>query len=46
MRRSVQPPAGTELIVSAAELVGEIAKAGVSRGERLVKGFFSRLPLT
>ncbi len=42
---SVQPPGGAELIASAAELVGELAKAGVSSGERLLKDVLSRLPL-
>jgi hypothetical protein len=41
----VHPPAGAELLVSAAEIVGEFAKAGVSRGERLLKDALSRLPL-
>ena len=41
---SLQPPGGTELVASAAELVGELAKAGFSRGERLLKDVFSRLP--
>jgi hypothetical protein len=42
---TVQPPGGTELLTSAVEIVGEVAKAGLSRSERLLKGFFSRLPL-
>ena len=46
MRRSVQPPGGAELIVSAAELVTEFAKAGLSRSERLVRDLFSRFPLS
>jgi hypothetical protein len=29
---------------SAAELLGEVAKAGVSAGERLVKDLLGRLP--
>jgi hypothetical protein len=33
-------------VVSAAELVGELAKASFSRGERAVKDLFGRLPLT
>jgi hypothetical protein len=41
---SVQPPGGAELVASAAEIVGELAKAGVSAGERLLKDVFSRLP--
>jgi hypothetical protein len=40
----VQPPGGPELVVSAAELVGELAKAGVSVGERFLRDAFSRLP--
>ena len=43
---SVHPPGGTELIASAAELVGELAKAGFSTGERLFKDALSRLPLS
>ena len=41
----VQPPGGAELVASAAEIVGELAKAGLSTGERLLKDVFSRLPL-
>lgn len=40
----VQPPGGPEMVATAAELVGELAKAGVSVGERLLKDVFSRLP--
>jgi hypothetical protein len=40
----VQPPGGPELVASAAELVGELAKAGAAAGERLLKDVFSRLP--
>jgi hypothetical protein len=43
---TLHPPGGAELVVSAAELVGDLAKAGISRGERLVKDLFGRLPLT
>jgi hypothetical protein len=43
---SVQPPGGVELVASAAELVGELAKAGFSRSERLLKDVVSRLPLS
>ncbi len=39
----VQPPGGTELIGTAAEIVNEIAKAGISGGERLVRDVLSRL---
>lgn len=42
----VQPPGAAELVVSAAEIVGELAKAGLSTGERLLKDVFSRLPLS
>jgi hypothetical protein len=42
----VQPPGGIELVASAAELVGELAKAGVSTGERVLKDVLSRLPLS
>ena len=40
----VPPPGGPELVATAAELVGELAKAGVSAGERLLRDAFSRLP--
>jgi hypothetical protein len=43
---SLQPPGGVELVASAAELVGELAKAGLSRSERLLKDVVSRLPLS
>jgi len=43
---SLQPPGGVELVASAAEIVGELTKAGLSRSERLVKDIFSRLPLS
>jgi hypothetical protein len=43
---SVHPPGGAELVASAAEIVGEIAKAGILTGERLLKDVLSRLPLT
>jgi hypothetical protein len=42
---SVHPPGGAELVASAAEIVGEFAKAGLSTGERLLKDVLSRLPL-
>ncbi len=42
---TVHPPGGAELVASAAEIVGELAKAGLSTGERLVKDVLSRLPL-
>jgi hypothetical protein len=40
----VQPPGGTELVASAAELAGELAKSGITTGARLVRDFLSRLP--
>jgi hypothetical protein len=43
---AVQPPGGTELLTSAVEIVGEVAKAGLSTGERLLKDLLSRLPLS
>jgi hypothetical protein len=43
---SVQPPGAVELLASAAEVVSELAKASVSRSERLLKDVFSRLPLS
>jgi hypothetical protein len=42
---SVRPPGGAELVASAAEIVSELARAGLSSGERLVKDVLSRLPL-
>jgi hypothetical protein len=42
----VRPPGGAELLVSAAEIVGELAKAGISGSERVLKGVLSRLPLS
>ncbi len=41
----VQPPGGTELLGTAAEVVSELAKAGVSGGERVVRDLLSRLGL-
>jgi hypothetical protein len=43
---AVHPPGGGELIASAAELVGELAKAGFATGERVLKDVFSLLPLS
>jgi hypothetical protein len=43
---AVRPPGGAELVLSAAEIVGELAKAGLSRSERLLKDVLSRLPLS
>jgi hypothetical protein len=42
----VQPPGGTELVASAAELIGELARAGFSTGERLLRDALARLPLS
>jgi len=42
-RGPVQPPGGTELVASAVEIVGELAKSGIATGERLLKDVFSRL---
>ena len=44
MSGSVRPPGGAEFLASAAEIVSEVAKAGLSAGERLLKDAFSRLP--
>ena len=41
---SVQPPGAPELLASATEILGELAKAGLSTGERLLKDVLSRLP--
>jgi colicin import membrane protein len=43
---TVQPPGSAELVGSAVELVGDLAKAGLSTGERLLKDVLSRLPLS
>lgn len=40
----VQPPGSMELVSSAAELAGELAKAGVATGTRVLRDFLSRLP--
>lgn len=40
----VQPPGSAELVSSASELAGELAKASVTAGARLVKDLLSRLP--
>ncbi|HTY95992.1 MAG TPA: hypothetical protein VMB91_03055 [Solirubrobacteraceae bacterium] len=39
----VQPPGGAELVAGAVEIVGEVARAGVSASERVLKDLFSRL---
>lgn len=44
LSRPIQPPGGAELVVSVAELAGELAKASVSTGARLLKDLFSRVP--
>lgn len=41
----VQPPGGAELVSSAAEIISELARAGLSTGERLFKDALARLPL-
>ncbi len=41
---SVAPPGATELLASAIEVVNELAKAGASAGERLLKDVASLLP--
>lgn len=41
---AVQPPGSTELLASAAEALGEIAKFGFSTGERLLRDMISLLP--
>jgi hypothetical protein len=43
MSGTVLPPGGAELVASAAEIVGELTKAGLSSGERLLRDVFSRL---
>jgi hypothetical protein len=40
----IQPPGGAELVASIAELAGELAKAGVHTGARLLRDALSRLP--
>ncbi len=44
--RTVHPPGGVELVTSMGEIVAELAKAGLSTGERLLKDALSRLPLS
>jgi hypothetical protein len=43
---TVQPPGGADLVASAAEIFGELAKAGAAKGERLLKDLLSHLPLS
>jgi hypothetical protein len=38
----VQPPSGVELLAAAAELAGELVKAGLKTGERLLKDTLGR----
>lgn len=45
-RGSVHPPTGAELVSSATEILGELAKAGLSSGERIFRDVLSRLPLS
>jgi len=40
----VQPPGGTEFVSAAAEALGEVAKASLATGERLLKDVLSLLP--
>jgi len=40
----VSPPGGLELVASAAEVLGELAKAGLGGTERLLRDVLSRLP--
>jgi hypothetical protein len=40
----VQPPGGMELVASGAEIVVELARAGLSAGERLLGDLVGRLP--
>lgn len=42
----VHPPGGAELIASAAEMIGELARAGLASGERLLRDALARLPLS
>jgi len=42
---SVAPPGSGELLVSAGELAGELAKAGITRGTGLLRDFLGRLPV-
>lgn len=42
---AVPPPGGPEFVGTAAEIVGELAKAGIAGGERLLRDVFSRLGL-
>lgn len=44
LHRPIQPPGGAELVASIAELAGELAKAGVNTGGRVLRDVLSRLP--
>lgn len=44
LTRPIQPPGGAELVASLAELAGELAKAGVTTGGRVLRDVLSRLP--
>jgi hypothetical protein len=41
---SIEPPDGTEMILSALKLGGSLAQSGLSRGGTLLKGALGRLP--
>jgi hypothetical protein len=43
---TVHPPGGAELVASVAEILGELTKAGLSTGERLLRDVLARLPLS
>jgi hypothetical protein len=45
-RGPVHPPGGAELVTSAIEVVGELARSGLATGERLLKDVLSRLSLS
>jgi hypothetical protein len=42
--RPIQPPSGAELVASLAELAGDLAKAGVNAGGRVLRDVLSHLP--
>jgi hypothetical protein len=44
LNRPIQPPGGAELVATIAELAGELAKAGVNTGGRVLRDVLSRLP--
>jgi hypothetical protein len=44
LHRPIQPPGGAELVVSIAELAGELAKAGLNTGGRVLRDVLSHLP--